>query len=323
MSVSNVKDAKEVSSFGVDVASIGGDAVKSSTRDVGEVLTGLYDMTKPGITKMVALTASAGYYLALPSDSSFFTAENLLRFVLMNIGTVLISGSSCVFNNVIEHKHDRLMQRTLRRALPSGTVYVHEAIVFGSVLGILGIIALSFVNVLTLLLAVATFVTYVAIYTPMKQKTHLNTIVGAIPGALPPLGGFTAVSNAILPDGIVLFMILFAWQMPHFLSLSWMYREDYAKGGYKMLAVLDDTGKRLGRQTVMYATALIPVTLLLPALGHVHWSFGIGATALASIFMMYSVRFYRDISRVSARKVLLSSYLFLTGIIFLIFITKI
>ncbi len=292
-------------------------------RDVGEITASLYDMTKPGITKMVALTASAGYYLALSSDISFFSKDNLVRFVLMNLGTVLISGSSCVFNNVLEERYDRLMQRTSRRALPSGVVKMREAILWGSILGVLGVIVLSMINFLTLLLAVITFVTYVAIYTPMKRQTHLNTLVGAIPGALPPLGGFTAVSNAILPDGVVLFLILFAWQMPHFFSLSWMYKEDYAKGGYKMLAVLDPTGKSLARQTLMYATALVPVCLLLPALGHVHWIFGIGATVLCSVFMMYSVKFYRDTTRVSARRVLLSSYLFLTGVILLIFVTKI
>jgi heme o synthase len=291
-------------------------------RDAGEVVSALYEMTKPGITKMVALTASAGYYLALPSGSSFFTQENLLRFMMMNIGTVLVSGSSCVFNNVLEQNYDRLMQRTARRALPTGLVKVKEAIVFGALIGFLGVIALATINMITLLLAVATFITYVVIYTPMKRQTHLNTIVGAIPGALPPLGGFTAVSGAIDPAGIVLFLILFAWQMPHFLSLSWMYKEDYARGGYKMLAVMDDTGKNLARQTLMYATALMPVCLLLPALGHVHWVFGVGSIALCTVFMVYSVKFYRDVSRISARKVLLSSYLFLTGVILLIFVTK-
>lgn len=292
-------------------------------RDAGEVMSALYEMTKPGITKMVALTASAGYYLALPSDSSFFTQENLVRFLMMNVGTVLVSGSSCVFNNVLEQRYDSLMQRTARRALPAGIVKTQEAVIFGVLIGLLGVASLALINMITLLLAVATFVTYVAIYTPMKRQTHLNTIVGAIPGALPPLGGFTAVSGAVHPAGVVLFLILFAWQMPHFLSLSWMYKEDYAKGGYKMLAVMDTTGKSLARQTLMYATALMPVCLLLPALGHVHWSFGVGSVALCTVFMVYSVKFYRDISRVSARKVLLSSYLFLTGVILLIFVTKI
>ena len=283
-----------------------------------------YEMTKPGITRMVVLSAAAGYYLGVPKASEHFAvAENVVNFFLAMLGTAFVSAGSCVLNNFMERDFDKLMKRTMLRPIPVGAVAPKSALFFGLILGLLGIVALSFVNMLTVGLAVITFILYVNIYTPLKRKTTLSLLIGGFPGALPALGGWTAATGSVGLGGFVFFALMFLWQMPHFLALSWMYKQDYERGGYQMLAVHDSTGKRLAQQTMLYILLLVPTTLALTFVRETGMVYFAGASVLCAVFFYFSLQLLRNTSVVNARKVLLSSYLYLVGIFILIFVDKI
>lgn len=287
-------------------------------------LASYYEMTKPGITRMVVLSAAAGYYLGVPRAAEHFAvAQNVMNFFLAMLGTALVSAGSCVLNNFIERDFDKLMKRTMLRPIPAGTIAPKAALGFGLALGALGVLALFFVNILTAALAVLTFVLYVNIYTPLKRKTTLSLIVGGLPGALPALGGWTAATGSIGLGGLMFFALMFFWQMPHFLALSWMYKQDYERGGYEMLAVYDNTGKKLALQTVLYIVLLIPCTLALTFVRETGMVYLAGASVLCAVFLYFALQLLRNVSIVNARKVLLSSYLYLVGIFVLIFIDKV
>lgn len=283
-----------------------------------------HELTKPGITKMVVLSASAGYYLAIPTGIAeyFSSPQNVFHAVLAVLGTTLVSGGSCALNHYVERDIDGEMKRTQRRPLPSGKIVPAEALIFGAFLSTLGLLMLAFVNIPTLLLAVATLVSYVAVYTPLKRVTSLSTLVGAVPGALPAMGGWVAVTGAVDTPSVVLFLILFFWQIPHFLALSWMYREDYASGGFPMLSVTDPTGALVARQTLLYIVSLVPVSLMLTLLQETGAVYALGVLAACGVFLYHGIRFWRKVSVLHARKVLLSSYVFLLGVIVLIFADK-
>lgn len=284
-----------------------------------------YNLTKPGITRMVVLTTTTGYYLAIPDASFeyFGVLSHLFLLTLTVVGATLICGGSCVLNNYIERDIDKLMKRTMSRALPSGDVSARNGLVFGIVLSVIGAVCLFFVNYLTLAIAIATWVSYVVLYTPLKRKSVLSLFVGAIPGALPMLGGWTAYRNSIDYPAVVLFAIMFIWQLPHFLSLSWMYKKDYERGGFAMTAVNDETGKRVSTETLIYCLLLLPVSLALWQSGVVGIVYAIGAIILGLIFVGFALKFRLERSHENARATLLSSYLFLTGLVILMFVNKI
>jgi protoheme IX farnesyltransferase len=288
------------------------------------VLSAYYELTKPGITKMVVLSASAGYYLALSEPSSHFSSSaNIAKFILTILGTTLVSGGSCVLNNYIEREHDKLMHRTMKRPLPSGKISPSEALLFGIGISLTGLAILSFVHWYVVGLALLTLASYVAIYTPLKRKTTLSLPIGALPGALPTLGGWVAASGAISAHAWLLFGVLFFWQLPHFLSLSWIYKHDYARGGFKMLAVLDETGTLVARQALFYLAMLIVITALLAIVGITGWVYSVGSVFLCSYFFIAALRFRAERTAANARTMLLSSYFYLLGIIILIFIDKV
>ncbi len=288
------------------------------------IFASYYEMTKPGITRMVVLSAAAGYYLGVSKATEHFaSAENVVNFFLAMLGTALVSAGSCVLNNFVERDFDKLMKRTMLRPIPSGIIAPKPALSFGLLLGALGVVALSFVNMLTVGLAISTFILYVNIYTPLKRKTTLSLLVGGLPGALPALGGWTAATGSFGLGGLVFFALMFFWQMPHFLALSWMYKQDYERGGYEMLAVHDHTGKQLALQTVIYILLLIPSTLALTFVRETGMVYLAGASILCAIFLYFSLQLLRNVSVVNARKVLLSSYLYLVGIFVLIFVDKV
>jgi protoheme IX farnesyltransferase len=299
-------------------------AEKSARVGLLSTVASYYEMTKPGITRMVVLSAAAGYYLGVPRATEHFAvAENVVNFFLAMLGTAMVSAGSCVLNNFIERDFDKLMKRTMLRPIPAGTIAPKVALGFGLTLGALGVLALSFVNMLTVALAVLTFVLYVNIYTPLKRKTTLSLIVGGFPGAIPALGGWTAATGSVGLGGLMFFALMFFWQMPHFLALSWMYKQDYERGGYEMLAVHDETGKQLALQTVLYIVLLIPCTLALTFVRETGMVYLVGASVLCAVFLYFSLQLLRNVSVVNARKVLLSSYLYLVGIFVLIFIDKV
>ncbi len=281
------------------------------------------ELSKPGITKMVVLTASAGYYLALESPLAYFQQLNhIFHFLFTVIGITAVSSGSCALNHWLERDLDARMKRTARRPIPSGKIQASEAFIFGLVLSAVGLIMLAFINFLTVSLALITLLGYVAVYTPMKRYSEYNTLVGAVPGALPAMGGWVAVSGEMTVGALLMFLILFCWQMPHFLSLSWMYRKDYAEPGFKMLAVRDQNGRLVARQILIYALLLLIPSLALAALNITGYVYAAGTTALCALMLYYALRHMRAISVPNARKVLMSSYLFLLGIILLMFIDK-
>ncbi len=286
-------------------------------------LKAYYQLTKPGITGMVVMTATAGYFLGIPNTIEHFSDISMfLRFFLTISGSTLICAGSCVFNNVLEREYDRLMKRTAKRALPNGEISIAAALIFASLLSILGAIFLSFINIPTLLLAIAALVSYVVMYTPMKRRSELALLVGAIPGALPPLGGWTAATGHISLPGMFLFAILFFWQLPHFLSLSWMYKSDYTRGGYKMLAVFDGTGEKVAFQSLVYTILLVFSAAALFVVGTVGLIFAVGSLVLGCTLIISCRKFLMNASNTSARNVLLTSYVYLMGVMLLMLIDK-
>lgn len=283
----------------------------------------LYHLTKPGITRMVVLTTTAGYFLAIPN---FVTIQSLggqiLHFLCTVIGTVMTCAGSCMLNNYIERDFDKLMKRTINRGTVTGIVQPRSVLLLGIALCFLGIIVLSNINTLTMILAIATIVSYVFLYTPLKRVTTLSLFVGAIPGALPPLGGYTAVTSSIDATALILFSVLFLWQLPHFLALSWMYKQDYQRGGFKMTAVNDVNGTSVATQMIVYCIMLVVTAPLLTMTQATGYIYGAVSFLLGLIFLYFSVNFFRDRTHDKARNALLSSYAYLSGVIMVMFLDK-
>lgn len=282
------------------------------------------DVTKPRLSTLVVFSATTGYLLGLPTMAEIFSSlAGFTHFALTVIGITLVAMGSCALNNFIEHRYDSQMNRTKNRAIPSGVLLPAEVLILGLVLSFVGMMALMFISLTVVALAALTLITYTAIYTPLKRKSTIATLIGAVPGALPPLGGWVAATGVFEPAGFVLFMILFFWQMPHFLALSWMYREDYARGGFVMLSVIDKTGATLARQVIMYTVALALTAPLLTIIGVTGWIYGIGSLALGVWFVSRTLPPLKGIDNANAKKVLLSSYSYLMGVLVLMLIDKV
>lgn len=270
----------------------------------------LVELTKPRITSMVVLTAAVGFILPhrgpLPLGLFFHAL----------IATGLVASGASVLNQVLERDTDARMRRTARRPLPSGRLAPDAALAAGVALSLIGVLYLALaVNPLTALLGVSALVGYVFVYTPLKRISSLSTIVGAIPGAIPPMMGWTAARDAIEPGAWVLFAILFLWQLPHFLAIAWMCREDYGRAGFPMLSVLDPDGGQTGRQSILWAAALVPVSLLPTVLGLTGAVYFAGTLASGLLFLASTVAFAGDRSHRAARRVLLVSVLYLPAIL--------
>lgn len=263
------------------------------------------ELTKPRITSMVLVTAAVGY--AIGGLGGFWA----LRFLLFMAGTALLCAGASALNQYSERDTDALMNRTSRRPLPAGRLRPEEALVFGLALSGVGLALLVFVNPLTLLLGALSLSSYVLAYTPLKRVTSLSTVVGAVPGALPPLMGWAAARGTLGPAGWGLFAILFLWQLPHFLAIGWLYRDDYARGGFPMLAVTDRDGSSTGRQAVLYATALLPVTLAAGLLAAAGKGYLWGALVLGVGFLGCAVLFAWNRSIGAARRLFFASILYL------------
>jgi len=228
-----------------------------ATRRASGSLADYFALTKPRLNFLVVATSAAGYYLGGSSRPDIVSMTQAVG------GTALVAGGAAVLNQLMERDTDALMRRTRRRPLPDGRVSAGDARAFGLALSLAGLVLLAVrANWLSAGLALATLVVYLAVYTPMKRRTSLSTLVGAVPGALPALIGWTAAHGSISLGGAALFAIVFLWQIPHFMAIAWMYREDYGNAGFPMLAVIDPEGRRAGRQAVLYAAALVPVSLV-------------------------------------------------------------
>src|SRR5215207_1337851 len=216
-------------------------------------LADFYELTKPRMNFLVVVTTMVGFYMAM---GRHFADWALLAHTL--VGTAMAAAGASVLNQYVERGYDALMHRTANRPLPAGRVSPLEALLLGVLLSCGGTLYLAaLVNPLTAALGAFTIASYVFLYTPLKRWTTLCTVVGAVPGAIPPMMGWTAATDSLSPEAWALFGILFFWQMPHFLAIAILYRDDYARGGFKMLPVVDDDLFVTGRQTVLYAAALI------------------------------------------------------------------
>jgi heme o synthase len=263
-------------------------------------------LTKPRLNLLVLVTTLAGLYLAAPSGVEAMVLVNTL------VGTALVAGGAAALNQVWERKTDALMRRTSARPLPGGRIGTAEGSWFGLLLSAVGLGQLAVgVNATAAAVAAATLVSYVLVYTPLKQRTSLATLVGAIPGALPPVIGWTAVTGRITLPALVLFGIVFFWQMPHFLAIAWLYRDDYARAGIPLLPVVEPDGRRTGQQALIYSAALWPVTMLPAVIGLGGIPYAIVATVLGLLFVWLSLRFAQQRSMANARTLFLFSILYL------------
>ncbi len=263
------------------------------------------ELTKPRITSLVLLTAAVGY--AVGGEGVFLA----FRFLLFMAGTALLCAGASTLNQYSERDADARMVRTRNRPLASGRLRPEEGLLFGLSLSGAGLALLAFVNPLTLLLGAASLTSYVLAYTPLKRVTSLCTVVGAVPGALPPLMGWAASRGSLGAAGWGLFGILFLWQLPHFLAIGWLYRDDYARGGFPMLAVTDRDGSSTGRQAVLYATALLPVTLGTGLLASAGPGYLWGALLLGAAFLACAGHFAWKRTMTSARGLFFASVLYL------------
>ncbi|HSB37419.1 MAG TPA: heme o synthase, partial [Thermoanaerobaculia bacterium] len=276
----------------------------------------LVELTKPRITLFVALTAFVGFAAGTTGPLSTLNVALLVHTL---IGTALVASGTSAFNQLSEIALDARMARTRNRPLPSGRLSPRAALVFASALSVVGIAELAvFVNGLTAALAATTLISYVGLYTPMKKVSPLSTIVGAVPGALPPLGGFTAVHGSIAAPGLVLFSILFLWQLPHFFAIGWRHRVDYGVAGVRILPTIDPSGKRTGRHALSWCLLLVPVTLLPSALGMAGTLYAVGALGLTLAFVAASFRFARETTDERALTLFLASIGWLPAVLTLL-----
>ena len=267
-------------------------------------------LTKPRITWLILMSTGVGYFFGLATGDPHWI---LLLHTL--IGTALIASGTAALNQWYERDADTLMRRTAGRPLPTGKMTARRALLFGIVLAVLGFVELALgANFLTGLLGAFTLASYLFIYTPLKQRSHLSTVIGALPGAMPPLIGYAASHGSLTPEAWTLFAILFIWQFPHFLAIAWMYREDYARAGIRMLPVVEPDGMSTGRQIILYASTLIPVSLFPVLLGMSGKVYLVGALILGGWFLYTGVRVAFDLTNIRARRVLLASIIYLPAI---------
>ena len=278
-------------------------------------------LTKPRITLFVVMTAFVGFVAGTQGPLSGIDAVLLLHTLL---GTALVASGTSAFNQVWEKDLDGRMERTAARPLPSGRLPVAGAALFAGALSVVGLVELLlFTNGITTALAAFTLVSYVCVYTPMKTRSPASTIVGAIPGALPPLGGYTAAAGALGLPGLALFAILFVWQLPHFFAIGWRHRVDYAKAGVVILPVIDPTGRSTARQTLLWTAVLLPVSLLPSLVGTAGFAYAFGAFVMTLLFLASSLQFARDISDGRARSLFLASIGWLPAILVLLVLDRV
>lgn len=282
------------------------------------LVSDFWELTKPGVTFMVIISTLGGFYLGSSNSIDFVLLFNAL------LGTWLVAGGTNALNQLIERKNDAQMKRTQKRPLPAGRLRTIHVRLFATSISVIGISYLCLtVNLLTGLLAFLTLGSYIFIYTPLKRKNPLSTIVGAVPGALPAMGGWVAVRGEISIEAWVLFAILFFWQLPHFLAIACIYREDYARGGFPVLPVLDREGFQTGIYIVLNCLALLSVSLLPTLMGLTGTVYFIGALILGLGFLIFGIRVVRQQSNRYAKQLLHASIVYLPVLMALMFIDKI
>jgi protoheme IX farnesyltransferase len=291
---------------------------ESQNLQIKPSLASLYsELAKIRLSLLVVVTAGAGFILASPLGIDWLT----LLWTLL--GTTACAGSASALNQLAEHSRDIKMHRTLSRPVPAGHISKAHAFVFGVLLAYIGVAILSFgANIEAAGIALLTILIYVLVYTPLKPITSFNTLVGAVVGGLPPLIGWVAASGTIEIGGWILAGILFIWQIPHFLALAWMYREDYERGGFKMLPALDKTGELTARVSVMTSLCLIPLALFLTIVGATGLIFAIAGTILGGFMTMKAIVFWRKRDDASARRLFFASIIYLPLILIVMLLDR-
>ena len=271
-----------------------------------EKLAAFVELTKPRITLLIVLTSAAGFCLGSKGQTDYLALSNAL------VGIALLSSGIAALNQYMERELDARMRRTLSRPLPMARLAPAQALAFGVALTLLAEAYLAvFSNLLTAAFGVSVIVGYLFCYTPLKTRSSVSTIVGAFPGAMPPLMGWTAATGHAGLEAWALFAILFAWQFPHFLAIAWMYREDYARAGVLMLPVVEPDGRLTAQQIVIWTLLLVPVSLFPVALGTTGQVYFYGAFLLGLLFLGASLHAAFSNSRRGARRLLLASVLYL------------
>lgn len=272
-------------------------------------LSAYIELTKPRIALMVVVTAAIGYFLALNQAGG---VHDVQLFLIAMIGVALAGGGASVLNQYLERDVDGKMQRTKNRPLPSGVVSPAVALYLGVFMALAGCFLLLFyVNLLTAFLALQSTFLYVLVYTPMKRLTWWNTSVGAIPGAMPPLMGWAAATDSLNAGAWILFAVMYIWQHPHFFAIAWMYRDDYERGGLKMLPVVKPDGRNMSAQVIGFCVLMIPVSLVPTLIDMSGWVYFAGALVLGIGFLTYGVAFVRDKSERNARTLMRASLIYL------------
>ena len=282
-------------------AATGAQSVRHSR--VGDLVV----LTKARLNTLVVATTAGGYYMAATGDI------NVAWLAITCAGTALVASGAAALNQVAERGTDRLMERTRWRPLPDGRMTTGEGRAIGAVLAATGVLMLWLgANLTAAAVALATLVVYVAIYTPLKRMTSFATVIGAIPGALPPLIGWTAAGASLRdPAAWALFFIMFLWQLPHFLAIAWICRLDYARAGLPMLPVIDPHGGMTGRQAALWAATIIPASVLPFLLGMTTQAYAVGAVVLGALQLMLAIRFATRRTDVNARALFYGSITYL------------
>ena len=278
----------------------------------GAITRDYLELSKSRIVLMVLITTAAGY---------LFAPHRVDPWLLVNalIGTALVAAGTNALNQYVEREHDRKMHRTRTRPLPAGRITPRAALLFSSAIAVIGTVYLGLtVNWLTAALGAFTLTSYIFVYTPLKRISTICTLVGAIPGAVPPLMGWTAATNALTLGGWIVFGMLFFWQLPHFMAISWMYRDDYARGGFAMLSVQDHDGAAVARQAIFYSIALLAVSVLPFVFGMSGVAYLIGAVVSCAALLAAAVRFARDRGVPNARRMFMMSNLYLLTVMLLL-----
>ncbi|HEY3052511.1 MAG TPA: heme o synthase [Thermoanaerobaculia bacterium] len=286
-------------------------AAKRRVRVVADYL----ELSKSRIVMMVLMTTAAGYVIGAHP----FNAITLLHTL---IGTALVAAGTNALNQYVERDLDAMMKRTRRRPLPAGRMSPNAALLFSVTISVMGTLYLGLLmNWLTALLGALTLMTYIFVYTPLKRVSTICTAVGAIPGAIPPLMGWTAATGAFGLGGWIAFGILFFWQLPHFMAISWMYREDYGRAGFTMLSVIDDDGKAVARQAIFYSAALLTISVVPYFFGMAGLLYLFAATLAGLWIFASSLMFLAERGPAPARSLFMSSNIYLLAMMLLFVFT--
>jgi protoheme IX farnesyltransferase len=283
----------------------------------GWKLAAFFELTRPGVTRSVVLTSAAGFYLASSGRL------DLLLLIHTLVGTAFLSSGAAVLNQFIEREADGKMNRTCRRPLPSGRVSENDAVIAGGLLIVGGSLYLAFLtNILAAFLGCVASVVYLFVYTPLKMKTPICTTVGAVPGAIPSLIGWAAASGRLDGNALLLFAIVFAWQFPHFLAISWVHKEDYKRAGFAMLSSMDPDGRRTGRRILIFTLILLGLSVVPVTSGLTGMLYLVGALLLGAVLLWFGFEAALARTKTAARHVLMASVAYLPLLLMLMVIDK-